>query len=191
MKDLYHVDDVWLQAGLTRSYQRKVVVRYAALVVGVALITIVAVRATNQHVLFASPATSRAIVMQAIPMPVAHREVLAHTAFREADAPEFAEAPLHTVMGSSPSLATVRMVLGSLCTTAFAAVAFWCRSCQRRDLVIVAMTGVVKWYSRLEGFGYIVPDDGSPELFVHQSSINSTSFLCWNVVSKWNSSRSP
>ncbi|MDQ4059211.1 MAG: cold shock domain-containing protein [Actinomycetota bacterium] len=37
-------------------------------------------------------------------------------------------------------------------------------------------TGTVKWFNDAKGYGFITPDDGTKDLFVHHSNISGTGY---------------
>ncbi len=41
----------------------------------------------------------------------------------------------------------------------------------------MSLTGKIKWYNAEKGFGFIKPDDGGPDVFVHVSALKAAGIV--------------
>ncbi len=47
---------------------------------------------------------------------------------------------------------------------------------ERRPKEYIVSTGTVKWFNSSKGFGFIAPDGGGEDLFVHHSEIKTSGY---------------
>jgi cold shock protein len=52
----------------------------------------------------------------------------------------------------------------------------WCGTLENERRVPEMAQGTVKWFSDQKGYGFISPDDGGEDLFVHHNGISGTGF---------------
>ena len=46
-------------------------------------------------------------------------------------------------------------------------------------------TGTVKWFNATKGYGFIQPDNGSADVFVHISAVEMAVLICLNDFDKY------
>jgi len=50
----------------------------------------------------------------------------------------------------------------------------WVESCQKGGITMA--TGEVKWFNNAKGWGFVVPEQGGEDIFVHFSAIQGTGY---------------
>jgi CspA family cold shock protein len=70
---------------------------------------------------------------------------------------------------------------GFACSTAFSPL--YCKHCLSEGERNVA-TGIVKWFNATKGFGFIQPDNGGKDVFVHISAVEKAGLSTLNEGAK-------
>merc|ERR1712216_1019354 len=71
-----------------------------------------------------------------------------------------------TMLRLAAKRACAPLAQSNLCSQTF--VRGWCSAEE-----VAAISGKVKWFDVKKGFGFISPDDGSSDVFVHQTEIHA------------------
>merc|ERR1711981_1333192 len=74
-----------------------------------------------------------------------------------------------TMLRLAAKRACAPLAQSNLCSQTF--VRGWCSAEE-----VAAISGKVKWFDVKKGFGFIIPDDGSRDVFVHQTEIHAPGF---------------
>merc|ERR1712205_111060 len=74
-----------------------------------------------------------------------------------------------TMLRLAAKRACAPLAQSNLCSQTF--VRGWCSAEE-----VAAISGKVKWFDVKKGFGFISPDDGSSDVFVHQTEIHAPGF---------------
>ena len=81
--------------------------------------------------------------------------------------------PIRKMLSSSISRLALRVNASSSFLSRYNSVLMKCNFSSSNSDVL---TGTCKWFDAKKGFGFVVPEDGSGDVFVHQTAIHAVGF---------------